>query len=159
FHKESAMSTTGPFSVVAGAKLLGEVISWTCPSASIKFPVLLDALRSAELDETVARALQPRHAFSRACRKLSESRIIRQVAEDENQLTFHVTAESRQGHPFEYPPETLLCLDKQTGVVRCDLPGLATLAQEQLDQAMENRSGADITRVIQKLFDRKADLF
>ena len=39
------------------------------------------------------------------------------------------------------------------------LPGLATLAQAQLDQAMENRSGGDITRVIQKLFDRQADLF
>src|SRR6185436_11504578 len=131
-----ATLSSSPFALAAGTKLLGEVISWTCPSASIKFPALIEALRTAALDESVARALQPRHAFSRACRKLSESRIIRQVAEDESQLTFQFTAESRQGDTFEYTLETLLRLDKQTGVVRCDLPGLATLAQEQLDRAM-----------------------
>lgn len=143
----------------AGTKLLGEVISWTCPGVWVKFPALLAALRGAELDESVARALHPRHAFSRACRKLSESRIIRQLAEDERTLTFQFTAESRSGDTFEYTLETLLKLDKQTGVITCDLPGLATAAQEHLDQALENRHGSDITRVIQKLFDRQADLF
>jgi hypothetical protein len=139
--------------------LLGEVISWTCPGVAVKFTALIDALRAAELDESVARALQPRHAFSRACRKLSESRIIRQIAEDERTLSFQFTAESRCGETFEYKLETLLRLDKHTGIVNCDRPGLATLAQEYLDQAMEYRHGADITRVIQKLFERQADLF
>ena len=150
---------TSPFPFRAGAKLLGEVISWTCPGVALKFIVLIDALRSAKLDDSVARALQPRHAFARACKKLSDSRIIRQVSDDERYLTFQFTAESRAGDTFEYTLETLLRLDKQTGRVTCDLPGLATLAQEQLDHAMENRGGADITRVIQKLFDRQADLF
>jgi hypothetical protein len=148
-----------PFALASGTRLLGEVIAWTCPGVSVKFTSLLDALRTAELDESVVRAMQPRHAFARACKKLSESRIIRQVAENDNQLTFQFTAESRSGDTFEYTLETLLRLDKQTGVVRCDLPGLATLAQEHLDRAMENRNGADITRVIQRLFDRQADLF
>ena len=53
----------------------------------------------------------------------------------------------------------MLTLDKRTGTVRCALAGLATLAQEELDRALENRSGGDVTRVIQKLFDRHADLF
>ena len=44
-------------------------------------------------------------------------------------------------------------------MVACDLPGLAALAQEHLDRALAHRQGADITRVIQKLFDRQADLF
>ena len=148
-----------PFSIEPGTKLLGEVISWTCPALSVTFASLLEALRSAELDESVVRALQPRHAFSRACRKLSDSRIIRQIGEDDRTLTFQFTAESRQGDKFEYTLETLLRLDKQTGIVACDLPGLATLAQEYLDRAIENRNGADITRVIQRLFDRQADLF
>jgi hypothetical protein len=43
--------------------------------------------------------------------------------------------------------------------VRCDLPGLATLAQEHLDHATEARNGGDVTRVIQKLFEKHADLF
>jgi hypothetical protein len=138
---------------------LGEVIAWNCPGTSVKYPALLEALRSAELNEGVARALQPRHAFARACRKLSERRVIRQVTEDEDRLTFQFTAEARRGDTFEYTLESLLRLDKRTGVVHCDLPGLATLAQERLDEAMENRSGADIGRVIQRLFDREADLF
>ncbi|HEY3789177.1 MAG TPA: hypothetical protein VGL71_09995 [Urbifossiella sp.] len=53
----------------------------------------------------------------------------------------------------------MLTLDKRTGSVACDLPGLATLAQERLDHAIDARTGSDITRVIQKLFDRHADLF
>jgi hypothetical protein len=153
----SAMRT--PFALASGTRLLGEVIAWTCPGVSVKFTSLLDALRTAELDESAVRAMQPRHAFARACKKLSDSRIIRQVAENESQLTFQFTSESRTGDTFEYTLETLLRLDKQTGVVRCDLPGLATIAQENLDRAMENRNGADITRVIQRLFDRRADLF
>ena len=106
--------------------------------------------------------LQPRHAFARACKKLSDSRIIRQLGEDERTLTFQFTAESRAGDTFEYTLETLLRLDKQTGQVRCDLPGLATLAQEELDRAMEmpggggggggggGQSGTDVTRVIRR---------
>ena len=78
----ATLPVKSPWVILAGTKLLGEVISWTCPATSIKFPALLAALRSADLDESVARALQPRHAFSRACKKLSESRIIRQIAED-----------------------------------------------------------------------------
>ncbi|HXD87325.1 MAG TPA: hypothetical protein VN641_12590, partial [Urbifossiella sp.] len=53
----------------------------------------------------------------------------------------------------------MLTLDKRTGRVTCDLPGLATLAQEHLDRAIEARTGSDFTRVIQKLFERHADLF
>jgi hypothetical protein len=155
----TASPLRSPFAVASGMRLLGEVIAWTCPGASVLFTVLLDALRSAGLDESAARAMQPRHAFARACKKLSESRIIRQVAEDENQMTFQFTAESRSGDTFQYTLETLLRLDKRSGIVRCDLPGLATLAQEHLDRAMEKRNGADITRVIQRLFDRQADLF
>lgn len=76
----SASPAPAPLALPSGTTLCGEVLSWTCPSTSIRFSALIDALRFAELDESVARALQPRHAFSRACRKLSESRIIRQIA-------------------------------------------------------------------------------
>ena len=56
-------------------------------------------------------------------------RIIRQVGEDEAAVTFQFTSESRDGDRFEYALETMLTLDKKTGTVTCDLPGLATLAQ------------------------------
>ncbi|QDU21725.1 DUF6744 family protein [Urbifossiella limnaea] len=155
------MSATAalPFPVAAGTRLLGEVISWTCSGVAVTHPALLTALRDAGLDENVARELAAKHAFTRACKKLCDRRIIRQVAEDEAAVKFQFTAESRDGDRFEYALETMLTLDKKTGTVTCDLPGLATLAQEELDRATDARTGSDVTRVIQKLFDRHADLF
>src|SRR5207237_1455857 len=98
-------------------------------------------------------------AFPRASKKPSDARIIRQVAEDDKAIRFQFTAEHRDGDHFSYDLETMLTLDKTTGKVTCDLPGLATLAQEELDRCLEARTGGDITRVVQRLFERKADLF
>jgi hypothetical protein len=156
------MTTTngnGPFAVVPGTTLLGEIITWSCSGVSIKLTDLVEALRDAGLDEGVARELAPRHAFSRACKKLSEARIIRPVSEDAYTITFQFTKESRASDSYEYTLETRLTLEKATGKVSCDLPGLATLAQEELDRCIAARSGADITRAIQRLFEREADLF
>ena len=152
-------TAAAPFPLPVGTTLLGEVIAWTCSGVTVTHPALLAALRDAGLDEGVARELAPKHAFTRACKKLCDRRIIRQVGEDEAAVRFQFTAESRDGDRFEYTLETLLTLDKRTGAVTCDLPGLAALAQEELDRAIDARSGADVTRVIQKLFDRHADLF
>src|SRR3954447_15924933 len=145
--------------VAAGARLLGEVISWTCPAVAVRHADLLGALRESGLDESAARQLLPRHAFARACKKLARDRIIRPVAEDAGRITFQFTQESRAGDRYEYTLETMLALQKATGKVTCDLPGLATLAQELLDRAVEDRTGSDVTRLIQRVFERKADLF
>ena len=155
------MSATAalPFPVAAGTRLLGEVISWTCSGVAVTHPTLLAALKDAGLDENVARELAAKHAFTRACKKLCDRRIIRQVAEDESCVKFQFTQESRDGDRYEYALEPMLTLDKTTGTVTCDLPGLATLAQEELDRATDARTGSDVTKVIQKLFDRHADLF
>ena len=142
-----------------GTKLLGEVVAWGCPGVAVRHSHLIDALTDAELDASVARELAPRHAFARACRRLGEARIIRQVAEDQNAITFQFTAESRDGERYEYDFETLLTLDKATGKVDCPIPGLATMAREELDRCTDARTGSDITRVVKKLFEQEADLF
>ena len=148
-----------PFPVAAGVRLHGEVIAWTCSGVAVRHPDLVAALRDAGLDEGVARELAPKHAFARACKKLGEQRIIRRVAEDGASMKFQSTAEHRSDDRFEYTLETLLTLDKRSGLVSCDLPGLATAAQERLDCALGVRTASDVTRVIGKLFDRHADLF
>jgi hypothetical protein len=140
-------TAAAPFPLPTGTTLLGEVIAWTCSGVAVTHPALLAALRDAGLDEGVARELAPKHAFTRACKKLCDRRIIRQVGEDEASVRFQFTAESRDGDRFEYTLETLLTLDKKTGAVTCDLPGLAAHAQEELDRAIDARSGADVTRV------------
>jgi hypothetical protein len=154
-------AATVPFPVptAAGTRLLGEVIAWACPGLSVPHAQVVAALTDAELDAGVARELAPRHAFSRACRRLSEQRIIRPVSEDAASIKFQFTAESREGDRYEYRLETTLTLDKQTGAVTCELPGLATMAQEELDRCIAVRTGSDITRIVQRLFERQADLF
>jgi hypothetical protein len=147
-----------PF-LAPGTRLLGEVITWTCGRVKVKHLDLVNALKESGLDEGVARELAPRHAFTRACKKLAQARIIRQVSEDNKSITFQFTSEKKAGDRFEYELETLLTLDKDSGKVRCALAGLATLAQEELDRCIEARTGGDVTRVVQKLFERKADLF
>lgn len=148
-----------PVEVAAGTPLLGEVITWNAGGVKVKHTALVEALGDAGLDEKVARELAPRHAFTRACRKLGEKRIIRLVSETPNELSFQFTQETRAGGRFEYELETMLTLDKATGAVSCALPGLAKLAQEQLDECIAARNGGDVTRVIQRLFEREADLF
>ncbi|MFO0825303.1 MAG: hypothetical protein U0792_19640 [Gemmataceae bacterium] len=103
-----------PFSVSASTRLLGEVIAWACPGLSVSHTALVAALEAADLDAGVARELAPRHAFARACRTLSERRIIRPVAEDANIITFQFTAESREDDRYD-TLETMLTLDKQKG--------------------------------------------
>jgi hypothetical protein len=155
------MTAIAPLTVAVGAgtRLLGEVIAWACPGVCVTHSALVAALEAAGLDPGVARELAPRHAFSRACRRLSEQRIIRPVSEDAATIKFQFTQESREGDRYEYRLETTLTLDKQTGAVSCELSGLATLAQEELDRCIAARTGSDVTRVIQKLFERNADLF
>ncbi|VTU01480.1 unnamed protein product [Gemmataceae bacterium] len=148
-----------PVPAPAGTRLLGEVLAWACPGAAVTHAALVRALEDADLDPGVARELAPRHAFTRACKRLSDQRIIRPVSEDATTVKFQFTHESREGDHFEYTVETMLTLDKQTGAVTCELPGLATLAQEELDRCIAARTGGDVTRVVQKLFERQADLF
>src|SRR5438270_6437921 len=107
----------GLFSVEPGTRLLGEIITWGCASGGIKHLDLVQALRDNGLDEGVARELAPRHAFSRACKKLAQQRIIRQVSEDAKIICFQFTQEQREGDRFEYNFETLLTLDKASGRV------------------------------------------
>lgn len=142
-----------------GMPLLGEIVTWTCSGATVRYSDLIAALRDCRLDDSVARELAPRHAFTRACKKLAQQRIIRQVAEDATTIRFQFTAEQREGDRYSYDFETLLTLEKATGKVTCDLAGLATLAQEELDRCIQIRTGSDLTRIIQKLFERTADLF
>ena len=142
-----------------GTRLHGEIITWAAAGVAIRHRDLVTALRDCDLDDGVARELAPRHAFTRACKKLARRRIIRQVAEDDTHLRFQFTAEKKEADHFIYELETLLTLEKATGRVTCDLPGLAALAQEHLDACIEARTGGDVTRIVQRLFERQADLF
>ena len=136
---------------------LGEVIAWKC--AGTTQAGLVAALKAAGLDASIARELAPRNAFSRALKKLDDSRVIRQTAEDSKSISFQFTRESKVGGEFQYALETLLVLDKHSGRIDCPHEQLAGAAREELDKAFENRTAADVTGIVQKILERNGDLF
>src|SRR5881227_1560565 len=106
-HAPSAVRNGAP-AITPHTRLLGEVISWTCPAVAVRHADLLAALRESGLEESAARQILPRHAFARACKKLARDRIIRPVSEDAERVTFQFTQESRAGDRYEYTLETML---------------------------------------------------
>ena len=136
---------------------LGEVIAWKC--AGTTQAGLVAALKVAGHDASIARELAPRNAFSRALKKLDDSRVIRQTAEDAKSISFQFTRESKAGNEFTYALETVLTLEKATGRIDCALDALATVAREELDKAFENRTASDVTKLVQTIIERNGDLF
>lgn len=146
--------------VVPGAPIHGEIISWSTEGLTVRFTHLLDALGDCGLDKTVARRMLPRNAFSRACRRLAEQRIIRRLDESEDYVRFQFTAERKGVDELIYDKEAVLTLHKGSGDVECPDRDLAMKARAAVDEAMGVRTGGDITRIVQRLFDdkRRADL-
>ncbi len=144
----------------AGLSLLGEIIAWEIPTGTtVRHQELVAALQAAGLDDSAARVLHKRHAFVRACRELAADRLVRNLDEDADSVTFQFTAERKQADRFEYTFEATVTLNKQTGDVTGSDAALATQVKAKLDHCEEVRDVKDITRVIQALFRHQADLF
>ena len=138
---------------------LGEIITWRLRGISIRHLDLIAALDKAGLDSHVARELAPRNAFLRACSKLDRDRVIRKVEEDPLVVVFQFTRQTLAGGKFEYEMETLLRLDKHSGHITCDHHELEALARDALDVALESRTTMDVSRIVQRIFQRHGDLF
>ncbi len=142
------------------SELLGNVVSWNMRNFRVKFSDLVGYLTAAGLDPKLARSLSPRNAFGRACRRLSESRVIRKVEEDEDVITFQFTREGKGTDKlFEYWMESLVRLNKKTGVIQADLDVLRDRAQKELDSAMGERSGSDISELVLGIFKAMGDVW
>jgi len=151
----TTLATRRPAPLVpAAAAIHGEIISWDAEGLSVRHAHLVEALADSGLDPAAARAMLPRNAFARACRRLSDRRIIRKVDEGPSSIRFQFTAEQKDDL------ETILTLGKATGAVDCSIPELVARARVAVDEAMGTRHGGDVTRLIQRLFDdrTRADL-
>lgn len=145
----------------SGVETLGEVVTWAAGDGK-PFAGLVAELKAAGLDEKVAREMAPKHAFTRAAAALSDARVIDKLREEGDDILFQFTRREMDtdADRWKYNEEAVLRLDKVTGRVSC--PGnqpLADLAQEELDKAIDNRTGADISNMVKRLFDARADLF
>ena len=140
-------------------KMLGEIITWKIQGVAISHADLVTGLNASDLDCDVAKELAPRNAFARSCSKLDTERIIRKVAEDHATITFQFTREALEEGKFSYHFESLLFLDKSSGTITSENLELQQLAKEEFSRRMEARTANDVTRLVQRLFERHADLF
>jgi len=121
---------------------------------------LVAALEANGLDPKVARTICTSDAFRRAILKLSDERVIRKLSEEKEQIRFQFTKwENVGGERIDYNFEAVVTLDKTTGKITCDVPEIEARAQSALDSAIENRTTADVTRIVQKIFESDTDLF
>ncbi len=152
----------GVISNIEGLQLLGEIVCWTAGARSIPYTSVVQALQDAGLNP-VAKELLPRHAFSRASKKLTEERVIDPLDEDTDiirfQFTKRVMETKGKDKQWRYDAETILSLDKSTGKVTCDIKSLEAFAQKEVIRCTEERTSGDITKIVQKLFEQNADLF
>lgn len=140
-------------------RLLGEVITWQVKTDSVKHNDVVNALVDAGLDDKLAREMLPKHAFTRAAKKLTEDRVIDVLRDEADTVTFQFTKRALRGDEWKYEKETLLVLDKVTGKIKCDNDDLRKFAQGELDRCIEARTASDVTKIVQKLFGKEADLF
>ena len=140
-------------------KMLGEIITWKIQGVAISHADLLAGLMASDLDCDVAKELAPRNAFARACSKLDSERIIRKVAEDHATISFQFTREALEEGKFSYHFESLLFLNKHSGDITSENLELEQLAKEEFGRCLEARTANDVTRLVQRLFERHADLF
>jgi len=140
-------------------KMLGEIITWKIQGVAISHEDLLSGLMASDLDCDVAKELAPRNAFARACSKLDSERIIRKIAEDHEKISFQFTREALEEGKFNYHFESLLFLNKYSGGITSENLELEQLAKEEFGRCMEERTATDVTKIVQRLFERHADLF
>jgi division protein CdvB (Snf7/Vps24/ESCRT-III family) len=140
--------------------MIGEVVSWNPPS-SVPHNQLQSALSTAGLDPELSPKMQPRNGFKRATRELEEGRIIRQVDESADTLTFQFTKEflDTQLGEFEYLKECNLTVNKVDGCITSTDLSLSQLATEKMTEKMGMRNASDVSRIIQALFKANGDLF
>ena len=141
----------------------GTLVAWAASATPVRYAELQAALQEAGLDPTLAKAMAPRNAFSRAAKEMAHDRVIDKIddvdAEAKNQIKFQFTHKYLQQGELHYNKECNLYLHKESGEVDGDNAQLVAEAQRLVNEHLDKRLPADITRLVQKIFDvYKGDL-
>jgi len=144
--------------------LLGEIVTWDMNSQEIPLTAVRQALQDAGLPEDSLGDLRPVTAFHRAIKDLKENRAIDRLKTDTKtgQIVFQFTAKSLNelAAVLDFTYEAACTLDTSSGSICCpDSPTIEQHARTMFAHALAHRQTADITRMVQRLFERHADLF
>jgi len=141
--------------------LLGEIVLWDIKAKGVPVLEIRNALKNAGLDPTDCPDLHCKDAFKRAMRELKKSRLVDEIEDTGSIITFQITHKEKTKSQVNFLIEDRLTLDTQTGIVNspANNDALAASATTMLAQASELRSGPDLSRLITRMFWRRADLF
>lgn len=145
--------------------ICGEVITWSCGRAGHgRFTTTLTAIRTAldqaGFDKKLARDLAGRNALCRVLHDLGQTGMVRKVSEDDKEFVFQVNEVARTSNgnlsQLNFPFKAILVLDKKTNTILNPLgtqdgETLRVATENFLKQRAEERTAADVTRMIQRL--------
>lgn len=134
------------------------IVAWDLPQ-HIQFGVLQAQLQQHGFPAELLREMLPRNAFARIRQGLEREgqRIIRVVEEREDVLLVQFTKESHDTQQpdkpaLRYDPETVISIEKRTGLITCEVPELVEKISNLMGEAKRVRSRSDVTRLLKKIF-------
>ena len=141
--------------------LLGEIVLWDIAAKGVPVLEIRDALKQAGLDPSDCPDLHCKDAFKRAMRELKKSRLVDELDSSSSEISFQITHKERTSNAVLFHAEDTLVLNTTSGEVTSPAGnvGLALQATTMLKQASDLRSGPDISRLIGRMFYKRADLF
>ena len=129
-----------------------------------KYADVVQALQDANLDPNAAKEFSPAQAFTRACRQLQDEGLIEVLRSSKDEIVFQLSKRvviedaDEGGDQLEYKKQAKIHLNKNSGEIKCKNSTLQERAKKELDRCMEERTTSDVTRIVQGLFDKNADL-
>lgn len=143
--------------------LLGEIISWEISGCEVHVDVMKQSIIDSGIsdypDELVT-DIETTSAFSRSTKVLKKEGLVEKVKASGGVIRYQLTAENNTGEKIDHQFDSILDMDKSSGVVKSvENPKLANQASALVAHNLVHRNAADINRLIQRLFKDNADLF
>ena len=148
--------------ISSGIQFLGEIVSWEFPAGTkFQHSDLVAALAACGLNAAAARSLHPRFAFIRAIRQMAADKIIGSIEDGTSKVTFQLTHErlDQAANLLAYDFEATVSMCKVTGTIMSTDPVLEAEATRLMNHHLGRRKIQDVTRLLQGLFGKNADLF
>jgi len=140
--------------------VIGEIITWDIRVGQVPVGKIREALEDAKLGANTLQDLRLRSVFNRAMNKLKEGRLIDEVERDGDIIKFQLTRKEKREGCIDHNYDCIINLNTESGEITCpEDEELAKRATELLDDVAEHRSSGDLSRLVQRLFESRADLF
>lgn len=144
------------FANAAGVETIGEIVTWDVDPTKVRYSDILDALDNAELERSLAKPVRPYDAFKRAVKTLAGTdTIVRKVDECNDTIRFQVTREGREDDGLTYARDCHVVFHKISADLECVDHATLDKVREEMERCIENRTGADISRIVHRVFEDK----